>query len=204
MISAGLTGNFGMGKSSVLAVFRALGAATLDSDAVVARLLKDEKIVRRIKKILGADVVGDDGALEKKKIAEKIFRDPTARKALESLLHPMVIRTIKKRLGVLADMRKVVVVEVPLLFESRYESAFDKTITVFTTKVNAFARLRAKGVPAKEAAARISTQLDIRTKKKRADFLIDNNGTQAATRKQVGRIYRCLQELDAGKDRATT
>jgi dephospho-CoA kinase len=117
MVSAALTGNFGMGKSFVLSVFRDLGAIVLDSDRVVAHLLTQKRVIRKLRAILGEGVLGPDGRPDKKAIAEKIFGDRELKKAVEAFLHPLVLKEIRDFTSKLTDRESVVIVEVPLLFE---------------------------------------------------------------------------------------
>jgi dephospho-CoA kinase len=194
MVSAALTGNYGMGKSFVLSVFRDLGATVLDSDRVVADLLTKKRVITRLRELLGAEVLGQDGRLDKKATAEIIFGDRELKKAVEAFLHPLVLKEIRDFISRLPDRGSVVIVEVPLLFEGGYRAMFHKVITVYATREKALMRLAKTGIARREALARLKTQLPIGIKKKMADFTIDNNGTRAETRKQIVKIYRSLRE----------
>ncbi len=196
MITAGLTGNYGMGKSSVLALFRSLGAATLDSDLIVAELLEDRKVLAGMKRILGADVIDPQGRLDKRAAAREIFGSDESRKAVERFLHPMVIGKIKKEIAGLRGKSGVVIVEVPLLFEGGYGDQFDKTITVYTSMKTAVSRLAESGVTRSGALERLRVQMPVALKKKKADFTINNNGSRGETRRQVESIYRILQQAE--------
>ena len=188
----GLTGNYGMGKSLVLSIFEGLGAMVLDSDEIVDKLLQDKKVVLRIIKILGERVKREDGTLDKAEIAKIIFESSVLREKLEAILHPMVFDNIQNSLKKISDNRRLVIVEVPLLFEGGYQERFDMTITVFTTQKTALERLMKAGVSRGNALKRLKAQLPIQIKKKNADFLIDNNGPKQRTRRQVESIYQRL------------
>ena len=190
----GLTGNYGMGKSFVLSVFKELGAIVLDSDEIVSHLLKDKKVVLKIKKILVDRVEKPDGTLDKVEIAKIIFENNVLREKLEVLLHPLVFDKIQKNLKKLSGKNKLIIVEVPLLFEGGYQDRFERTITVFTTQKTAIERLMRAGVSRGNALKRLKAQLPIQIKKKNADFLIDNNGPNKKTRRQVECIYHKLLE----------
>lgn len=194
MLIVGLTGNFGMGKSYVLSVFRDLGAVTLDSDRIVGQLLKEETVIKKIKSLLGNDVVKKDGRLNKRVVADKIFNDSRLRKKLEALLHPLVLREIRDQVGRIKNQDRIVIVEVPLLFEGNYQRRFDKTITVYTAKKTAVERLIKSGFSCSEVLLRLKAQLSIAEKKKRSDYTINNNGSRGETRKQAGKVYRLLIE----------
>lgn len=192
MLIAALTGNYGMGKSTVLACFNALGAVTIDSDRIVAELLDRRPVVAEIVRTLGPDVLGPDGRLDRKRTAGLVFGDERKRRKLEKLLHPLVFQEVEKRIRKIRARHAVVIVEVPLLFEGKYQARFARTITVHTTRKTALKRLAGSGISAREASRRLRAQLPISVKKKLADFTVDNNGSRASTRLQVGRIYRAL------------
>jgi dephospho-CoA kinase len=192
MFIAGLTGNFGMGKSWVLSLFGDLGAVTLDSDRIVARLLDEDRVIREIGKLLGQDVINPDGRLDKKAVAVKVFSDGALRRKIEALLHPLVFREIDLFTEKNKDKNCVVIIEVPLLFEGDHQGRFRKVITVYAPEETAVERLAKSGFSRAEAIARLKAQLPIETKKIRADYTIDNSGTREETKKQVERIYRSL------------
>jgi len=183
-----------MGKSYVLSVFRELGAIVLDSDDIVALLLQDRGVVLEIKKILGRCVVREDGTLDKGQVAEIIFNNSKLRTKLEVLLHPMVFARVEAYLRKIKGRRQLKIVEVPLLFEGGYQTRFDRTISVFTTQKAALERLRRAGVSRSKVMKRLQAQLPARTKKRLADYIIDNNGTRQSTRRQVEKIYYKLIE----------
>lgn len=192
----GLTGNYGMGKSLVLSAFKELGAEVLDSDEIVSKLLKDRKVILRIRKILGDRVEMPNGTLDKCEVAKIIFNNSELREKLEALLHPMVLGNIQDSLKRFSGKKRLIVVEVPLLFEGGYQERFDITITVFTTRKTAISRLMKGGVSRSNALMRLKAQLPIQTKKKQADLLIDNNGTKQETLRQVESIYhRLIEEM---------
>jgi dephospho-CoA kinase len=190
----GLTGNYGMGKSYVLSVFRELGAIVLDSDKIVALLLQDRGVILKIKKILGSCVVKKDGALDKGKVAKIIFNNNELRQKIELLLHPLVFARVEASLKKIKGSRRLAIVEVPILFEGGYQARFDRTITVFTTQKTALERLLNAGVSRNNAMKRLKAQLPPQTKKKLADYVIDNNGTKQRTRRQIENIYEKLLE----------
>ncbi len=192
MLVAALTGNFGMGKSYVLSLFRELGAVTLDSDRIVEMLLREKGVIAKVKDLLGDDVTTPQGELDKKAIAGKIFHDRAMKDKLELLLHPMVFEKVKDFTGRIKDRDSLVIVEVPLLFEGDYQAGFEKVITVFTSVEVAMQRLEMSGVPISDAEARMRNQLPISEKKARADYVIDNGGSREHTRRQVEEVHRSL------------
>ena len=206
MFIVGLTGNYGMGKSAVLSMFRELGAITIDADLVVKILLLEKETLKKIKALFGAGVFDKKGNLDKKRVAEKIFKNKKLRLNLEDLLHPLVFKRVDDFVRKFGNGNKVIIVEAPLIFERGHEGRFDRTITVFTNETTAINRLSMHGITAKQASERLKCQLPIKEKIKRSDYSIDNSGKIEKTRKQVEAVYKELlreakikELLSAGK-----
>jgi dephospho-CoA kinase len=205
VLLVGLTGNYGMGKSTVLALFEKRGAVVIDSDETVKSLLQERDVLERIKGLLGDEVFLENDGLNTKKVADVVFHNDALRRALEDILHPLVFERIDLFLGKIVDENKVVLAEVPLLFERGYESRFDKTITVSAEEKAALDRLEKRGISREEALLRLKTQLPIEDKGRRADFVIDNNKSLEETKSQVEAIYQELlreAEKDGNNTRA--
>jgi len=199
MPTIGLTGNFGMGKTAVLHLFRKLGAYTFNIDKYVHEILKKPDTVRIIVQALGKDVLTKKTtkiSINKTRVAKIIFDDAGKRKALEQIVHPQVLKIIKTtESGILKrDPFALIIFEVPLLFEAGYAKHFDKTIVVYCNKNTAINRLVKKGFSKDEAQKRLRAQLPITKKKKLADFAINNNYDISGTEKQVERILYKLKQ----------
>lgn len=194
MFIAGLTGNYGMGKSAVLSMFREMGAITIDADLVVGILLREKGILNKIRTLLGKNVFDKKGRLDKKRVAEKIFKNKKLRLNLENLLHPLVFERIGNLIRASKDGNKIFIIEATLIFERGHENRFDRMITVFTDEKTAIKRLGLHGITPKQAKQRLSCQLPIKTKIKKADFKINNSGTLEKSKAQVKAIYKKLSE----------
>ncbi|MGQ9570326.1 MAG: dephospho-CoA kinase [Thermodesulfovibrionales bacterium] len=193
MFLVALTGNYGMGKSTVLSIFRDLGALTIDTDNIVETLLKERGVLIKIKKLLGDKVFNIDGSLNKKRVAQMIFKDNNLRRSLEDILHPLVFKKIKEFINKINGNNKILIVAVPLVYERGYEDRFDRIIVVYTDVELAVNRLiKNSGIAKKDALLRLRAQLPIEEKMKRADFLIDNSGALEDTIKQVKKVYKKL------------
>lgn len=195
MLTVGLTGNYGMGKSSVLEKFKALGAVTIDADGIVDGLLKKEPVLERIRGALGDEVFLEDGCLDRAKVADLIFKDERKRDILEGILHPLVYDEIEELLEgeeKAGGGDRVVVVEIPLMFEKGQVERFQRIITVHAEESVVFQRLGEKGIGREKAEERLRTQMDIDEKMRRSDFVVDNSGPMEEMAAQVREIYSKL------------
>jgi dephospho-CoA kinase len=192
MFLVGLTGNYGMGKSTVLKMFQHLGAITHDADEIVASLLREQTVLQKIRNLLGEKIFRADGTIDKKKVADIIFANDPLRAALEDILHPLVFGEMNRLLEHDGQENSILVIETPLLFERHYEGKFHRIITVQTEQEKALARLEKKGAGREDALQRMQSQLPIGDKVRKSDFTIDNNGSPEETEQQVRDIYKKL------------
>src|SRR4051794_5863038 len=165
------------GKSEALKALERLGAATLSSDDVVRELLTTGEIRDELVKRFG-DQVAPDGEVDRAKVASVVFADPEQREWLEKLLWPQVGQRIvewREALEKRDPPPRAAVVEVPLLFESGMDAAFDKTIAVVADEAVREERAGARGHEG--VASRTARQLPQEEKAQRADFAIRNDGT---------------------------
>ena len=192
-----------MGKSTVLSMFEELGAAILDTDKIVESLLTEKDIIKKIRGLLDDKVFDENGSLNKKKVADLIFKNNKLRYLLENILHPLVFERIDFFLDKIKKKDEIILIAVPLLYERGYEERFDRTITVYTQEETALNRLKKEGITREKAVLRLKAQLPIEEKTKRSDFVIDNNGTIKETMSQVKTIYKKLREVAYGDNQGS-
>jgi dephospho-CoA kinase len=181
----GLTGGLGAGKSEALRLLGELGAATLSTDAVVHELLAGEAV-----RELLAERWGPDVACDRARIAERVFRDEEERAWLEGVLWPRVgERVATWRESLPAD--RIAVVEVPLLFESGMESAFDSTIAIVADEDTREQRAAGRGHAA--VAERAGRQLSQQEKADRADFTVRNDGSLEELKQTLSHVIGKLE-----------
>ena len=175
-LTIGLTGGLAAGKSEALAAFERLGVATISSDAIVHELLDREPLLGRLAERWGEDVVAG-GRVDRSRVGEIVFAEPDELAWLESQIHPLVGERMGSWLGSLPAGTEVAVIEVPLLFETEMEGAFDTTVSVVASEDVRRERASARGhtlVDEREAR-----QLTQDAKADRADHVIQNDGTLA-------------------------
>ncbi|HXS33070.1 MAG TPA: dephospho-CoA kinase [Solirubrobacterales bacterium] len=173
-VTIGLTGGIAAGKSTALAAFERLGAATISSDAVVHELLDSEPLIGRLTERWGEEVA-PEGRVDRNKIGAIVFADPDELGWLESQIHPLVGERIGAWLGSLPGDADVAVVEVPLLFEGEMAPVFDTTVAVVTA--DEVRRVRAEARGHTLVGEREARQLSQDEKAERAEHVIENDGT---------------------------
>ena len=181
-IFVGLTGGIGAGKSEALAAFERAGAATLASDRVVHELLHTGEMRDRLVERWGGDVA-PRGEIDRGRVAEIVFQDPVELAWLESELHPPVGKRIADWRAALPADTKLAVVEVPLLFETGMEKAFDAVVCVVAEDSLRERRLGGLGLGALEG--RTGRQLSQDEKAARATHVITNDGTLADLKARI-------------------
>ena len=186
----GLTGIFGSGKSTVGQIFKKLGARkVIDCDQLVREAFRPRHpIERKIKALFDIE-----GHIDRNVIARKVFSNPRKRKHLEAIVHPYVYGRISSELKEVR--RGVVVLEVPLLFETGFDRICDVTITVLAGEHNVRKRLCSKGMSSSEVHVRLRAQLPEREKKHRADLYIQNFGSKNVLVKKTKLAWRKLVSI---------
>lgn len=181
----GVTGSFGSGKTTIARIFKQLGAAdVIDSDTLAHEVFRPgHPIGRKIKTLFHIQ-----GKLNRKEIADEVFSNPAKRRQLEALVHPYVFEKIRERLKKVK--KGIVVLEIPLLFETDFHRLCDVTISVFTPEGEIKKRLSQKGFGASEIQARWKAQLSAARKKRRADLWIGNQGTKKALIQKTKTVWK--------------
>ena len=196
MVVIGLTGGVGTGKSTVAKMFRRLGAAVLDADVLAHRAMEPKRLVwRSIVKTFGKDVLNADQTVNRRRLAQLVFSDEPRRRQLERILHPVVLREIKRALHRFRRARnvKAVVLDVPLLLEVGAEGLGDALVVVTAPPQAQRERLqRTHGWSDEETRARIAAQWDLSAKAALADYVVDNSNGVDATRRQVRQLWKRL------------
>jgi len=188
----GITGSFGSGKTTVARMFARYRVSTIDADRLTHRLLRPgTSVYRRIIAAFGTGIINRDRTLNRSALARIVFNDRALLRRLRYIIHPQVIRKIRQELR--RSSRHIVVLDAPLLIEAGLRNLVDVLIVVTATKERQIARIRAKtGLARGEILRRIRAQMPLSQKVCMADFIIDNNKTKEATRRQVENIWKKL------------
>lgn len=187
----GLTGGIGAGKSVVAKILEDLGAYIVDTDALAREVVAPNsdgfmEIARVWPQVVRT------GALDRAALGEIVFNDPSARERLNAIVHPHIRRLAMEREG-RAKHDQLIVHVVPLLFETGYDRLVDKTIAVVAPEDSRIARIVARdGIDEARVRARMAAQIDPEDARKRADYVIENDGSFERMRERTSEVYRTL------------
>jgi dephospho-CoA kinase len=194
----GLTGGIGSGKTTAADRFASLGVPVVGADAISRRSLKkDGACYGRVVETFGAGILRNDGTIDRKALAAIIFSDENKRRLLNDIVHPYVLKEMFEQAnGLCDDSRcKLVLFDVPLLFESGMDREMDANVLVACDEETRVRRIMARDGTTREAAeARIRSQMPEEEKRARADYVLDNNFTPAHLNEQVKALYKKLTE----------
>ena len=190
----GLTGGVGMGKSTAAEFLRARGAQVVDTDELARQLVQPgQPALAEIQAEFGKKVIAPDGRLRRDELARIVFADAAARKKLETILHPRIReRWLAQIEAWRGENRALAVVVIPLLFETRAESHFDKIICVACSAVTQHERLLARGWTPEQIKQRLAAQWPVEQKISLADFVVWTDGALDNHAKQIKRILTAL------------
>ncbi|MFN8059437.1 MAG: dephospho-CoA kinase [Vicinamibacterales bacterium] len=190
-----LTGGIASGKSTVARALRTAGVPVIDAD-VVAReaVARGTPGLQAVVDRFGPDVLDEEGALDRRAVADRVFADPTERLALEAIVHPRVRAAIDDWFEHLPPDVDLAAAEIPLLFETGRERDFDAVVVVACEPEAQVARLMARnGLSEAEARQRLAAQWPLAEKLRRTPFVIRTDGTHAETEAQLAAVLARLR-----------
>ena len=192
MLIVALTGGIGSGKSTVGELFQQLGAVVVDSDQLAREVVERGSLgFEQIVTLFGDEIL-KNGEINRSLLAEFIFKDPAKRKNLEQITHPLIRKAFADVVAKSGD-QAIVINQIPLLVESKYEYNFDHVITVSTSEDKRIARLLAKGYTQEQIQNRMNSQVSDADREKIADSIIQNNESENELLPQVEKIWEQLQ-----------
>ncbi|HKU62260.1 MAG TPA: dephospho-CoA kinase [Gemmatimonadales bacterium] len=194
MLHVGLTGNIAAGKSTVAELFRGWGATVIDADEIVRQLqAPGSDVLAAIAARFGPAVLRPDGALDRPVLRARVLADPAELTALNAVMHPAV--AARRRELVTAARRRgdrIVVSDIPLLFEADDPAAFDAIVLVDAPEPVRRARLAERRLPADEAERLMAAQQPSAEKRARSDYVIDNTGDLTALERAARAVWEAL------------
>ena len=198
MVVVGLTGGIGAGKSTASGMLSERGALVVDADVVARQVVEPggpayQPVVDRF----GTEVLGRDGALDRQRLADVVFADPGARADLNAIVHPAVRAVMAERVADADPGVEVVVLDIPLLVESRRSYPELAGVIVVDCPVDVAVRrvVAQRGMSEEAVRARISAQASRDQRLARADYVIDNSGSLDHLAAEVERCWAWIQGL---------
>jgi len=194
MFVLGLTGSVGMGKSTAAGFFAEEGVPVHDADAAVHRLYAGEAAALIEAAFPGTTV---DGAVDRTRLAQRVLGDPAALKRLEAIVHPLV-QASERRFLAEAEARgeKVVLLDIPLLFETGGDERVDAVVVVSAPpEVQRGRVLERPGMTAEKLDAILAQQMPDAEKRRRADFVVDTSRSFDAARAQVRAVLAAVATM---------
>ncbi|MGI5854273.1 MAG: dephospho-CoA kinase [Bacillota bacterium] len=196
MLIVALTGGIASGKSTVAEMFKSLGAPLIDSDLLAHQALMPQgEAYQEVLAEFGTDILNEDQSINRGRLGAVVFESSSRLQKLNSIVHPVVLRNIETLVSnYRAQGHKVVLIDIPLLYEAGRADEYDFVILVHVPVDLQRKRLSGRNTELSEIEIerRLSAQLPIDTKAERADFVIDNSGTIEKTRAQVEEIWHIL------------
>lgn len=191
----GLTGGIASGKSTADEFFKKKKIPIIDSDLIAHRIMEiGQNGYKAVVDYFGTDILNDDQTINRRKLGGIVFNDKAKLKKLNELTHPLVHQEIKQQMAQYrANQEKLVVIDVPLLFESGFESLCNGVLVISITPELQIERLMKRNdFTKKEAIARINNQMPLSEKEKRATYVVANTGTIDDLEKKLSDL---LQEI---------
>jgi dephospho-CoA kinase len=183
----GITGGIASGKSTVVTLFKEQGFPVVDGDIVAREVVEpDTEGLQALKKVFGSEIIKENGALDRKRLGTIVFQDEEQRNLLNRTLDSFIRKEITKQTEEAKRVSPLVIVDIPLLYEGKYEAMMDQVAVVYVTPEIQLQRLMMRNdFSEKEALERINSQLSLEEKRKRADVIIDNCSSKETTQRQV-------------------
>lgn len=204
----GLTGGIGTGKSTVSNIFRQKGIPVVDTDVIAREVIDYPEVVNEIIRNFGTEILEEETQQEqgqnkfkKKKISRNklgqiVFKDEKKVGILNSIMHPLIIKVMKEQTEKLKKDNKIIVADVPLLFEIHLEKEFDITVLVYADKETQIKRIMKRDKRTLEQAEDIiNSQMDIEEKKKKSNYIIYNNGDFEKLTEKTEKFLKSLKNM---------
>ncbi len=177
----GLTGAIGSGKSTVSRLFSEAGFAIVDCDAISRGLDAEPKYIRAVREAFGdgvIDMAGGTARISRKELAELAFASTEAKRKIESIAHPIILGIVYERVDAAKKLKKDIVIDAPLLFESGLDGICDVTVGVVADEKLRFERaMKRGGITEENLRRRMELQPKNEFYTSKCNYIIENNGT---------------------------
>ncbi len=190
MVTLGVTGGLGSGKSTACKILADKGAYIFDADRIAKQLMESDPDIRNeIADAFGNDIY-KDGKLDTQKLAQRAFASEADQRTLNDIVHPRVVDYFQQESEKLRDQYDLVVMDAPLIFESGFDSRLDHTLLIYTKyKIRLERAIRRGNLSREDILRRIDLQMPEEDKRELAEFVIENNGTDEQLKVAVEELY---------------
>ena len=199
----GLTGGIGTGKSTVSQILRKKKFPVIDLDTISHEVIKIPKVIEKIVENFGKEVLENSGNFENKnnairisreKLGKIIFENKEKRLLLNSIMHPEILHTMREQISKYKKNNKIIFVEIQLLFEVQWEKEFDYILLISAKKSTQIRRILERDKRSENDALNIiNSQLPLDEKKKRSDFVIENDGNIEELKEKIDKFLEYLE-----------
>ena len=193
----GLTGGIGSGKSEAAQYLKRLGAAHVDADEISRALTAENgAALPEIRRVFGDGAFLEDGRLDRAALGRLVFDNEAARRALEGIIHPLVQRAMLLEMDAAAERGvAVVILDVPLLFETGMDALCDETWTLYVDRERQIVRVMTRdGLTREQAEARIDSQMSTEARNARATHAINTDQPIERTQAELAALYRAAEK----------
>lgn len=189
----GLTGGIGTGKSTVVNMLKEKGIPVVDTDLISREVIEYPEIIEKIKLEISNEVFDFNNKLDRKKMSEIVFENQEKLKKLNEIMHPEILKKMWDEVEELKKNYKIIVVDVPLLFEINMEKEVDKILLIYASKEIQLKRIMERdGRTREEAVKIISSQMPLYKKREKSDYIIQNNDSLEKLEKNLDKIVQKL------------
>ena len=189
----GLTGGIGTGKSTVAKMLREKNIPVVDTDSISKEIIEYPEVIEKIKAEISSKIFNNENKLDRKKLSEIVFENKDKLKKLNEIMHPVILKKMWEEVEKLKKDYKVIVVDIPLLFEINMENEVDKVLLIYSSKEIQIERIMNRdGRTREEAIKIINSQMPLYKKREKSDYIIQNNDSLEKLEKNLDKVVQKL------------
>ncbi len=187
----GITGQIGSGKTTAAKILASFGAAVIDADRIGREVVdRSAPLRKRLANQFGSEILTLSGKLSRKRLARLAFADKAAKRSLDRLVHPFLLKELQHQMKKLARQHEVIVIDAALLLDWELDHQMDVVLVIHTSEETRLKRLVARGISKEDALARQKAQLPFSEYRRRADYVLLNNSTIDKLEIKLQRLYK--------------
>jgi len=187
----GVTGQIGSGKTTAAKILASFGAVVIDADTIGREVVdRSVPLRKKLARQFGGEILTPSGKLSRKRLARLAFADETAKQRLNRLVHPFLLKELRRQMKELAKRHNVVVIDAALLLDWELDRPMDVVLVVHASEETRLKRLAARGFSKEDVLARQRAQVPFSEYRSRADYVVLNNSTVEKLQVKLQRLYK--------------